>query len=513
MDRFDADGIIEAAEFRTKLEAVLRNAAEALGGGAGIIALWGDRERRFVRAASFGLDAKALKRLSPLLDEAIPDLAVSRRSFDRISKLLPHAPLPSTESGLAQDPVMALPLVTEGKVAGLILVLRPWSADTFATTDQRVLAGFAEQAAIAVENARLVHELAREKRRLESIVENSAEGIWSINWERRITGFNATMEKLTGWHRDEVLHRYCYDILPVRDGHGKELCQILCPLARAGDEPRSVVEVEGPIKTKDGQSLEVARTYAVMRSPKAELLGAVINLRDITRLREVENLRSTLLSAVSHQLQTPISIIKGYANILARRDARWDRGTLRQGLRVIEEEGDRLSKLVNNLLRASRIDTGELSLEKEPVELPKLVQRVVRRLRVKSDIHRFEVKFPLGFPTVMADPQGMEEVLINLIDNAMKYSPAGGKVSIEGRVSGEEVVVSVADDGIGLSMRDKELIFQRFYRVEGPLFSKVPGVGLGLFICQSIVNAHGGKIEVVSQAGKGSCFTFTLPLG
>jgi len=138
---------------------------------------------------------------------------------------------------------------------------------------------------------------------------------------------------------------------------------------------------------------------------------------------------------------------------------------------------------------------------------------VVRRLRVKSDKHRFEVRFRPGFPAIVADPERMEEVLVNLIDNAIKYSPNGGRISIGGRVSGPEVMVSVADEGIGISSRDRERIFQRFYRVEDSLTAKVPGVGLGLFICQAIVKAHGGRIEVTSQPGKGSCFTFTLPVG
>jgi signal transduction histidine kinase len=229
-------------------------------------------------------------------------------------------------------------------------------------------------------------------------------------------------------------------------------------------------------------------------------------------LRDIENLRSAFLSMLGHELQTPLSIIKGYTSTLARSDAKWNKKTLREGLQVIEEECDRLSKLVNRLLLASRIESRTVTLKKEPVQLPAMASKVVRRLESVTNIHGFEVDFVPDFPEVYADPERMEEVLTNLVDNAIKYSPEGGKIAITGRTNRDHVEVTVSDNGIGIPRRELGRVFERFRRGENSQVQKVRGMGLGLYICKSIVEAHGGKIEVSSEAGKGSEFMFTLPL-
>jgi signal transduction histidine kinase len=185
---------------------------------------------------------------------------------------------------------------------------------------------------------------------------------------------------------------------------------------------------------------------------------------------------------------------------------------LRQGLQVIEEECDRLSKLMNGLLLASRIEAGALHLQKEPVLLPSLARKVVRKLQTVTSSHTFEIDFEPDFPAVLADTDHIEQVLTNLIDNAIKYSPEGGKIAIAGRVQDDSVAITVADEGIGIPRREVGHIFERFHRVDSNLVQKVPGVGLGLYICKYIVEAHGGRIWAVSELGKGSQVSFALPL-
>jgi signal transduction histidine kinase len=271
-------------------------------------------------------------------------------------------------------------------------------------------------------------------------------------------------------------------------------------------------ELQGKIQSADGQDIEVAMVYSVTRSrATGRAHSAVINVRDIKRLREVENLRSAFLSMLGHELQTPLSIIKGYTSTLARSDAKWNKKTLRDGLQVIEEECDRLSKLVNRLLLASRIESRTVTLKKEPVQLSAMANKVVRRLESVTTIHKFEVDFEPDFPEVYADPDRMEEVLTNLVDNAIKYSPKGGRIAVTGRANKDEVVVTVSDEGIGIPRRELGRVFERFRRGEDGQVQKVRGMGLGLFICKSIVEAHGGQIDVSSESGRGSEFTFTLP--
>jgi len=375
-----------------------------------------------------------------------------------------------------------------------------------------MLTAFSEQAAIAVQNARLAHLLAAEKQRVESILETSAEGIFNIDGQRRIAGFNTAMERLIGFSRQDILGKECYRVLDLRDREGKSLCNVRCPILMNKRQSSSTFELEGAIRTKEGKNIEVAMAYSVVYTPEGRPLNAVVNVRDISRIREMENLRETFLSMLGHELQTPLSIIKGYTSTLTRSDSSWDPATLRKSLQVIETESDRLSNLTNKLLLASRIASGMSMLTKEPVQLSSLTAKVVRRLQVLTASHSFQIEFEPDFPPVSADPALLEEVLTNLVENAIKYSPDGGKIAIMGKSTEKEVSITVADEGIGLSREDIKHIFERFQRTERSLVRRVKGTGLGLYICKSVIEAHGGNISVASEAGKGSQFTFTLPL-
>jgi len=504
--------VSEQIDLEATLGIVLKNALSALGGSAGVVATWSEAEHRFVASVSYGLDAKTLAQLKPLLDEAVPDLAGSKESFSVLSELRPDSALPSTDKGERQDPIIALPLQIGGNWVGLIYILRPLTAPSYSKLDQPVLVAFAEQAAVAVQNARLAHSLAEEKHRVESILENSAEGIMSIDARRRLSGFNPAMQRLTGFSRDEVLGRECFRVLHLQDMEGGSLCNRQCPMLPSSEKGGAVFEQQGKIRTKDGQDIDVAMVYSVVRSPEGQPINAVVNVRDISRLREIEKLRETLLSMLGHELQTPLSIIKGYASTLSRSEGRWNKETLRQGLSVIEEESDRLGKVMNKLILASRISAGARALEKELLHLPSLASKVVRRLQAVTSIHTFEIDFVPDFPSVLAEPELMEEVLTNLVENAIKYSPEGGRITISGRRDDNRVRVTVNDEGIGIPVRKLEHVFERFHRVDVEQGRKVQGVGLGLYICKSIVEAHGGKIEASSHPGKGSSFSFVLPL-
>ena len=508
-----SESIPQQVDLRLTLRLILQNAIEALDGSAGAIATWEEEERHFVLTDVFGLRHEALQRLLPLLDEAIPDLAMSSRSFNLLTSLNLPPPLPVSEAGIILNPIIAMPLQLGRRSVGLIYILRPLGADSFDRVDQTTLAAFARQAAIAVDNARLVHHLSEEKSKMESMVEGSAEGIMSIDARLRILGFNSAMERLTGYSRDMVLGQPCYQVLNLRDWEGKSVCSTMkCPMMTRPDSCAGTCEVQGKIQGVDGQDIEVSMTYSVVRTPeRLRPISAVINVRDIRRLREFENLRSTFLSMLGHELQTPVSIIKGYTSTLARTDARWNKKTLQSGLQVIEEECDRLSKLVNRLLLASRIEARTATLKREEVHLPTLVAKVERRMSATTSNHSLVADFDPDFPVVEADPEQTEEVLTNLIDNAIKYSPEGGKITVTGRTSGDQVRITVSDEGIGIPRRDLERIFERFRRGESSQVEKVRGVGLGLYICKSIIEAHGGTIEVTSEPGRGSQFTFSLP--
>jgi signal transduction histidine kinase len=265
------------------------------------------------------------------------------------------------------------------------------------------------------------------------------------------------------------------------------------------------------ISARDGQLIDVCITASCVRSARGEPMNGILNVRDVTRERQQEEQRSTFISIISHELQTPIAIIKGYASTLARTDAKLEAKALRSRLVAIEEEADRLNNLVGNLLYASRIQAGGLHMDIAPLDLRNLIEGVTRRFRARSAGVSITLDIPPNLPTVIADRDRIEEVLQNLLDNAVKYSPRRRAITISCHATGEEVIVSVSDMGMGIALGEQEHIFDRFHRASDATTQATSGAGLGLYICRAIVEAHGGRIWVESTLRQGSTFSFSLP--
>ena len=228
-----------------------------------------------------------------------------------------------------------------------------------------------------------------------------------------------------------------------------------------------------------GSRLTLGVTYTPLYDSNGRLLNIIVNVVDITRFREAEQMKSTFISVISHELKTPVALIKGYAGTLRRTDADWDPETMREGLSVIEEEADRLNSLIDNLLDASRIQAGVFKLELGDVSLERLAQRVVEGFRLQTEAHDFEFDFPPGLPTVVADEARIRQVLDNLVSNAIKYSPDGGTIRIGGWHDEQGVTVYVADQGIGIPQDEQSRLFESFYRVRLGLAPPHQGHRLG----------------------------------
>jgi signal transduction histidine kinase len=236
---------------------------------------------------------------------------------------------------------------------------------------------------------------------------------------------------------------------------------------------------------------------------------AAATLAEKSRLEEMQ---STFVSIVSHELQTPVAIIKAYAGTLARPDAPWSRETVTRVAHTIEEECDRLHRLITDLLDLSRIQAGRVAMTIGAVDLAELADSVAERNRTRAPGHTIETDFPSDFPTIRGDQEKLRQALANLVDNAIKYSPDGGSIKIAGRGRGDVVVVSVSDTGIGMPREELAHVFDRFHRVDTRLSRATQGVGLGLYICRVIVEAHGGRIWAESPGpGRGSTFWIQLP--
>ncbi len=235
-------------------------------------------------------------------------------------------------------------------------------------------------------------------------------------------------------------------------------------------------------------------------------------LQAVRALDEASRLKAELMSTLAHEMRTPLTSIKGYSTALLMEEASFSPETQREFLQFIDEECDVLQDLIHDLLESSIIDAGRLKLEFQPVMLPRLAKSLAEDMARRHPYYRFLVDFPKKFPIVDADQDRVAQVLRNLLDNAIKYSPQGGVIVVRGKVCEDEVVISISDQGIGIAPEHLNRLFEKFFRVKSGLGPHVVGSGLGLPIARTIVESHGGRIWAESQVGQGTTLHFTLPL-
>jgi len=480
------------------LARILRIAIEMLAGQAGLISL---KEQEGWRVGSaHGIAPAFLSYLTPLLaEENVRELDV--RELNRMLQELTY----TASMGLLNG--TGLPLATHGQVIGVIFIFRSYP-DLFTQNDRVLLQSFADQAAIAVFNAQLYRQVSYEKQRLDALLDSAADGILILNADLTIERVNDAFERIYGKTHDELANSPHDEIIRwVGEPQGATLNEAIAtgwPLT-----PNATLYVEGDLDRNSYGPLPVGVTYAPLLSPEGKLRNIIVSVRDISHFRTADEMKATFISIVSHELRTPVALIKGYASTLRRDDARWDRSTISDSLAVIEEEADRLGKMVDDLLDASRLQAGGLSLNRADVSLPTLATRVAERFTTQSNKHRIVTEFPDKFPIILADETRLEQVVNNLVSNALKYAPAG-EIRITGRVHPQQVVVCVSDEGPGIEARDLPHIFDRFYRSTKAV-KQTKGAGLGLYLARAIVEAHGGRIWADPKPDAGARICFSLP--
>ncbi|TET49068.1 MAG: GAF domain-containing sensor histidine kinase [Anaerolineales bacterium] len=484
---------------------ILEATTKMLSGQAGLIALRSARSGFEIRA-SYGVPARLAPHFEPLLEDIPDDVDQSRF---RIPKLREKLTKIVRELGLPLRQVVALPMAIRAELIGVLYVFRAYGT-RFTANERQILGSFADQAAIAVQNAQLYERISQEKRRLDSILEYSADGVLILDLGHRITVFNLALARMSGWQAGEVIGHHHDEVIKW----AKVETDIDLAGAVEGGWPlpsAPPLYVEGDLRRRGRGTVSVGITYAPLFDSRGRLVNIIGNVRDITRFREADEIKSTFISVISHELKTPVALIKGYADTLMRQDASWDPKTATDSLTVIVEEADRLNALIDNLLDASRLEAGALPLESSDTALDALARRVADRSRTQSEQHEIVVEFPDEFPLVQGDPVRLEQVLNNLVSNAIKYTPEGGRIEIRGRVKPSEVIVTVSDQGEGIAIEEQARVFERFYRGARERRRRTPGAGLGLYLAKAIVEAHGGKMKVKSSPGKGATFSFTVP--
>jgi signal transduction histidine kinase len=346
----------------------------------------------------------------------------------------------------------------------------------------------------------MTERLRSERDVLDAVLSSTADGILMIDTRGQSVVANGAWSDLVGGETLDAAFPLQYVDDPTTD------------FATLAERWRADVE---HVAAADLERLEPYQRLRVYSAPvrfhgQGPILGRIFVLRDITRETEAERMRSALLATVSHELRSPLTAISGYTDTLLH-DGPWDERTQREFLEVVALSASRLSALVDNLLDAASLEAGALRLQREPVRLERIAERVLAQRRLLASGFTLHLETRPGLPLADADPLRVEQVLANLVDNAIKYSPHGGAIRVRiWSTPDGQLGVSVSDHGSGIPPEHLEHLFERFYRVDGGT-RNVKGAGLGLFICKSLVESHGGTIRVESEPGVGTTFTFTVP--
>lgn len=512
--------ISRAITAQLDLEVVLRMVLEAsvsmLAGEVGLIALRGPNNYLTTHAV-LGVEPEQAEVFNPLLELAnMAHEDVDHNEIQLRMRLISR----KLDKQLRQ--VISLPMQISGEGLGIIFVFRPYPG-TPTPDDLQILQSFTDQAAIAVHNAGLYQATIAEKQRLSTLLDASADGITILDGKRRVLRVNSALARMTGWQAEYTIGRLHDDVIRWADPPPEHTLETALEAGWPFEDyvyhddgitpPANTFYVEGDLERLDGVKLSVEIRYAPVFFEDGTLRNIIANIRDITRFRQAEELKTTLISLVSHELKTPVALIKGYAGTLRREDATWDTPTIRRGLGVIEEEADRLTELIENLLMASRFQIeGMMQLNLGDVALDRIAAFSIERFQTQTSKHTFQQDFPEHFPVIIGDAKRLRHVLDNLISNAIKYSPNGGPIIVGGSYNDDEIRVFVQDIGIGINPEDAEQIFDRFYRANNAVQQGLPGTGLGLYLVRAIIEAHHGRIWASPNVGKpGTTFTFTLP--
>ena len=344
-----------------------------------------------------------------------------------------------------------------------------------------------------------IRTLTDERNRSSAILGSMVEGVAVVAGDERILYCN--------WAFEQILE------LPEGSSQGRTLVEALRQadlVALVRQALPGVEEVTGEVEVGTVRRRNFSVTAAPVRAAGAN--GAVMVLHDITELRRLERVRRDFVANVSHEFKTPLTAIQGFAETLLS-GALDDKANRKRFVEIIREHAGRLARLTDDLLKLSRIEAGRLELEIRPIRVEALVNGCVETARLKAKARGLQIHVDLQehAPAVRGDGAQLGEVLQNLLDNAVLYTPSGGKIEVKARSNGHSVIFTVSDTGIGIPESDLARIFERFYRVDAARSREAGGTGLGLAIARHIVDAHGGRIWVESAVGQGSRFHFSIP--
>ncbi|MCJ7515620.1 MAG: ATP-binding protein [Dehalococcoidia bacterium] len=436
------------------------------------------------------------------------------KDFDFIPQL--QGVIPKEKEILRQiGAELIVPLKTRSaQLAGLLILGPKLSEQGYNVEDKQLIYTIGNQTATHMENVRLYEDVVRSREDLERWLNGMSDCVIIVDTDYTVRFMNKAVLNRFGSNVGEL----CWNAL------GKDAQCTDCHMQNylRGDKEeyhqdsligdRQYDVVAAPLLNPDGSLsiIEVLRDITESKRMEQEIIQARAKIEALYRS---ELLKTELLSMVSHELRTPLTAIKGFATTLLRPHVRWTREQQRDFVENIDRESDRLTHLISNLLDMSRIEAGALNLDKDSYQVSEIMGSISSRLDAMTKQHRLKVEIPACLPIIFADKTRIGQVLTNLVENAVKYSSKGSQIMVGAESSDGAVIISVSDRGEGIPADLSDKVFERFYRGGTVVTGRKDGIGLGLSICRALVEAHGGKIWVESEIGRGSKFNFSLPTG
>ncbi len=407
--------------------------------------------------------------------------------------------------GLLGLGIRNLVVVPFGSGMGGVGVARLYD-ERFDEAEVALLEALAESTRQALERIRLADERDRlyreadERGRAARVLGSVADGVFLVDSTGIIQLWNRAAETITRLPAEEVLGRSAKDAIPGWEAFAKLIVVASAPAESGGRATTVPVEI-------DGRELWLSIAGVGFDD------GTVYAFRDLTEERHLEQLKTDFIATVSHELRTPIAAVSGAAKTLERRDVLLSEESRRDLLAIVSQQSDRLVAIVNDILLASQVDDQRLSFTTERVDVAELARRAIAAARTHAPKGvTLEVVAPPALPAAAADADKLAQVLANLVGNAVKYSPEGGKIQLGLERRQQDLCVTVRDEGLGIAEPELDRIFEKFYRVDPHMTRGVSGSGLGLYICRELIRRMGGSIWVESEVGKGSTFFVLLPL-
>jgi PAS domain S-box-containing protein len=406
--------------------------------------------------------------------------------------------------------VLAVPLNTQHAPPTCLLVFHAMPHE-FTQNEIQLLSSFANQATMAIENAILYERsdarLQEQTRRLEALVESMEDGLILSDLTGKVIYANRRVAELSELSNEDMGN------IQIK----RVMNRVLNKSTTSGEKEDVIKNIFEEEKRKTevalmhaGRPLNLRFETFDVTDAKNMTIGRGVILHDITTDRELDRMKSNLISTVSHELRTPLAAIKGYASTLLAEDVEWDNKSQREFLSIISNETDRLTNLVNNLLDLSRIESGSLRLSLEKCNIEECIRRAAKQANLNHE-SKFYIEIEPNLPPLYADVTRLETIIRNLIENSIKYGGEGVRIHVKVKLQGEAILFRIIDDGPGIPPDKSQRIFERFYRVDNSLSRMTSGAGLGLAICQGSVRAHKGEIWA-ETANAGACIVFTIPL-